>query len=112
MSEIELPAFLAGRVRYVGSKLEKAVGKMPAERQTWEPVLDGNTGRNTLDQMGECALLNAWCAQGLREGSLPEINWDAFTAKKATLDTSDKTLSAFKEGTEALAAALEASSPS
>lgn len=110
MSEFDLPAYLAGRVRYVGRKLEKAVAKMPEDRQTWEPVLDGNTGRNTQDQLCECGLLNAWCAQGLQAGSLPAPDWDAYNAQKATLDTPEKALAAFKEGTEALTSALAASS--
>ena len=63
MGEINLAAFLASRIRKAGADLEKAVGKMPADRQTWKPPVEGgngegHAGRDAQDQMIECGLLN------------------------------------------------------
>jgi hypothetical protein len=111
MSEINLAAFLASRIRTAGANIEKAVGKMPADRQKWHPTVDGNEGRDTLDQLIECGLLNGLVAGAFQSGGVPNPDWDAYGAKKATLDSGEKIHAAFKEGTEALAAAIETCSP-
>lgn len=111
MSEINLAAFLAARIRSTGKDLEKAMGKMPADRLSWHPPVEGNLGRDALDQYIECGLLNGAGAAYFRSGQVTAPDWDAYTAQKATLDTPEKVLSAFKAGTEALAAAVEALSP-
>lgn len=108
MSEINLATFLAARIRSAGRKIEKAVGKMPADRQSWQPSVEGNNGRDALDQIIECGLLNGVIAASLQSGEAPNPDWDAYTAKKATLNTTEKVLAAFKEGTENLAASVEA----
>ncbi|MCW3100249.1 MAG: hypothetical protein JWL77_5867 [Chthonomonadaceae bacterium] len=111
MSEINLAAFLASRIRTAGANIEKAVGKMPADRQSWHPTVDGNEGRDTLDQLIECGLLNGLVAGAFQSGEVPNPDWDAYGAKKATLDSGEKIHAAFKEGTESLAAAIETCSP-
>jgi hypothetical protein len=112
MSEINLPAFLAARIRDKGNDLVKAFGKMPADRQTWHPPVEGNVGRDALDQIVECGLLNGYFADAFRSGQIPTVDWDAYTAKKATIDSGEKALAALKEGNEALASAVGACSPS
>ena len=107
MAEINLSTFLAARIRGAGADLEKAMGKMPADRQSWHPSVEGNVGRNAIDQMIECGLLNGVVAGAFRSGQPPAPDWDAYAAQKATLDSSEKVMAAFKEGTEALASAVE-----
>jgi hypothetical protein len=110
MSEINLAIFLASRIRGAGKDLEKAFGKMPADRQTWKPPVEGNEGRDALDQMIECGLLNGWCATSFHNGEAPAPDWDVYTVEKAKLDTPEKALAAFVSGTEALASAIESCS--
>ena len=111
MSEINLAAFLASRIRSAGADMEKAMSKMPADRQTWHPPVEGNAGRDALDQIIECGLLNGWGATCFQNSLAPAPDWDAYTALKATLDTSEKVHSAFRAGNEALIAAISACSP-
>jgi len=47
MSEVSLPAFLAGRLRWAGSVLHTACEKMPDDRIAWHPTTEGNPGRVT-----------------------------------------------------------------
>lgn len=108
MSEINLSAFLATRIRNAGKDLEKALGKMSADRQSWKPVVDGNEGRDALDQMIECGLLNGFLAPSFHTGQAPTPDWDAYGVQKAALDSPEKVMAAFTAGTEALAAAVEA----
>ena len=110
MSEINLSSFLAARIRGAGADLEKAMGKMPADRQNWHPDVEGNIGRDALDQMIECGLLNGVIAGAFRSGQAPNPDWDAYAVQKATLDSGEKVMSAFKAGTEALASAVESCS--
>ncbi len=113
MSEINLAHFLASRLRAAGKDLEKAFGKMPADRQTWKPPAvvesgESHSGRDAQDQMIECGLLNGFLAAGFLTGEVPNPDWDAYAVQKATLDSQEKVMAAFTAGTEALAAAVEA----
>lgn len=110
MGEINLAIFLASRILSAGKDIEKAFGKMPADRQTWHPPVEGNVGRDALDQVIECGLLNGWGAVGFRNSLITPPDWDAYTAQKALLDTPEKALAAFQQGTAALASAIEACS--
>ncbi len=110
MSEINLSVFLASNLRKAGADLEQAMAKMPADRQNWHPEAEGNVGRDALDQMIECGLLNGVIAASFRSNTAPAPDWDAYAAQKATLDSGEKVLAAFKQGTEALASAVEACS--
>ncbi len=108
MSEIDLSSFLAARIRGAGADLEKARAKMPADRQSWHPEVEGNIGRDALDQMIECGMLNGFLAGGFRTGEVPNPDWDVYATEKAKLDSAEKVMAAFKEGTAALASAVEA----
>ena len=110
MAEINLAIFLASRIRSAGKDIEKAMAKMPADRQVWHPPVEGNSGRDALDQVIECGLLNGWGATTFQNSLALPPDWDAYTAQKALLDTPEKVHAAFKGGTEALASAIEACS--
>ena len=110
MAEINLAIFLASRIRSAGKDIEKAFGKMPADRQAWHPPVEGNTGRDALDQVIECGLLNGLGATHFQNKLAPPPDWDVYTAQKALLDTPEKVHATFIAGTEALAAAIESCS--
>jgi hypothetical protein len=110
MSEINLAIFLASRIRSAGADIEKAMAKMPADRQAWHPPVEGNIGRDALDQIIECGLLNGWGATAFQNKLAAPPDWDAYTAQKVLLDTPEKVHATFKAGNEALASAIEACS--
>ena len=60
MPEVNLAQFLASRLRAAAKELHNAAKKMPAERIAWHPAVEGNAGRDALDQVLECAYLNEW----------------------------------------------------
>jgi hypothetical protein len=108
MSALNVPATLAKLVRASGANLYKAASKMPEDRLVWHPTPETTPGRDALDQVAECAILNGWAAGILASKTPSAPDWDAYKAALATLKESGSVLSAFKENTEALAAAAEA----
>ncbi len=108
MPQLNLPAFLAQRLRASGEALYAAGAKMPPERLSWHPVTEGNTGRDAADQLAECAYLNNWAAGAFRAGSLPAFDKDAYKAQTQALTSSGEALTQLQQGTENLAAAVEA----
>lgn len=108
MSAVNLPQFLASKIRSAGTALHDAVAKMPEDRIAWHPETEGNKGRDALDQALECAYLNEWVAKGYRTGTMPAIDWDAY--KVATDARRNKTaaLAWLQSSTEELASAIAA----
>lgn len=106
MSSINLPQFLANKIRNAGAALHDAVAKMPDDRIEWHPVTEGNSGRDALDQALECAYLNEWIVQGYRTGQMPTIDWDDYKARTAARRNKADCLAWLQSSTEALATAL------
>lgn len=106
MSTIDLPQFLAGKIRSAGSALHDAVAKMPDDRVAWHPMTDGNKGRDALDQALECAYLNEWVAQGYRTGMMPPMDWDDYKARTDARRNKADCLAWLKTSTDALATAI------
>jgi hypothetical protein len=108
MAEVNLSRFLAGRLRAAGADLRGACAKMPTDRIGWHPPVEGNQGRDALDQLVECGYLNEWAARAFREGALPAFDNDDYKKKKDAHRNQDAALTWLQSGTEALAAAVEA----
>lgn len=106
MSTINLPQFLASKIRTAGEALHAAVAKMPDERIAWHPQTEGNQGRDALDQALECAYLNEWVSQGYRTGLMPSINWDDFTTATNARRNKADCLAWLQSSTDALATAI------
>ncbi|HLK57038.1 MAG TPA: hypothetical protein VKU00_10760 [Chthonomonadaceae bacterium] len=107
MTAINLPQFLANKIRTAGTALHDAVAKMPDDRIGWHPVTENNTGRDALDQALECAYLNEWVAQAYRTHEMPSINWDDYKAETEKRRNKAACLAWLKSSTEALASAIE-----
>jgi hypothetical protein len=106
MSAINLPQFLASKIRTAGTALHDAVAKMPDDRIGWHPETEGNTGRDALDQALECAYLNEWVAQGYRTQEMPAISWDDYKAQTNARRNKAECLAWLQSSTEALASAI------
>jgi hypothetical protein len=106
MSAVNLPQFLASKIRSAGNALHDAVAKMPEDRISWHPVTEGNNGRDALDQALECAYLNEWVARGYRSGQMPPINWDEYKVATDARRNKADCLAWLKSSTEALASAI------
>jgi hypothetical protein len=108
MSAINLPQFLASKIRTAGGALHDAVAKMPEDRISWHPETEGSKGRDALDQALECAFLNEWVAQGYRTGQMPPINWDEYKSATDARRNKADCLTWLKSSTDALASAIAA----
>ena len=106
MSTINLPQFLAGKIRTAGIALHDAVAKVPEDRLNWHPETEGNKGRDVLDQALECAYLNEWVAKGYASQQMPAINWDDFKVATDAKRNKSACLAWLQSSTEALAGAI------
>ncbi|MCX6379447.1 MAG: hypothetical protein NT023_08205 [Armatimonadetes bacterium] len=107
MAEIDIRSALASWVRDSGESLYKASKKVPAERLQWHPKPEEWEGRDTEDQVAECAVINAWGTKAFQSGSLPPIDWSEYPAAVAEVKKGNA-LEALKTATEELASAIEA----
>ena len=112
MAEVNLSGFLAKRLRASSDALHIACAKMPEERVGWHPPVEGNEGRDALDQVVECAYLNEWAAQAFRDGRLPAFDNEDYKKKKDANRSQQAALAWLQSGTNSLASAVEACSPS
>ncbi len=78
---------------------------MPGDKQDWKPL---DLGRSALDQVQECAVINGFFTGILRDQAVPPLDWGAYKAACAALDTPDKATTALTDSAKALAAAIEA----
>ena len=78
---------------------------MPADKQDWRPL---DLGRSALSLVQECAVINGFFATILRDQAVPAMDWGAYKAACAALDTPEKATAALTESGTALAAAIEA----
>ncbi len=74
MAELNAGAFLAEQLRASAKDLAGAAAKMPDDRLSWHPETEGNSGRDALDQIAECAFLNRWVASAFTTGTVPEFD--------------------------------------
>jgi hypothetical protein len=108
MTAINLPSFLASKVRAAGGALRDAVAKMPDDRIEWHPETEGNKGRDALDQALECAYLNEWVAKGYKTGEMPSIDWDDYKVQTDARRSKAACIGWLNSSTEALASAIAA----
>lgn len=78
---------------------------MPADKQVWRPL---DAGRSALELVQECAVINGFFASILRDQAVPDMQWDAYKAACAALDTADKATEALTANADQLVAAIEA----
>ncbi|NLI00558.1 MAG: DinB family protein [Chthonomonadales bacterium] len=78
---------------------------MPADKQVWRPL---DKGRSALEQVQECAVINGFFASILRDQAVPEMQWDAYKAACAALDTAEKAAEALSASAKQLVADIEA----
>jgi hypothetical protein len=112
MAEVNLSAFLADRLRSAGAALYAACEKMPDDRLAWHPTVEGNPGRDALDQLVECGYLNEWAAAAFRTGTLPAFDENDYKKRKDANRNRTAALKWLQEATEALATAITATSAS
>ena len=110
MAEVNLAQFLAARLRGAAKDLHNAAKKMPAERIAWHPAVEGNNGRDALDQVLECAYLNEWGAKAFLDGAVPQLDNDDYKARQDANRNADAAQKWLTEGTEKLAQAVESRS--
>lgn len=108
MADVNLSAFLADRLRWAGQVLYNASEKMPADRIAWHPTVEGNPGRDALDQLVECAYLNEWAATAFRNAALPAFDENDYKKKKDANRNAAAALKWLQSGTGALADAVAA----
>ncbi len=108
MSAVNLPQFLASKIRSAGTALYDAVAKMPEDRIAWHPETEGNKGRDALDQALECAYLNEWVAKGYRTGDMPAIDWDDYKVATEARRNKADALAWLQSSTQALSSAIAA----
>ncbi len=108
MASVDLGAFLASNLRASAGALGAACAKMPDDRIGWHPPVEGNSGRDALDQAVECAYLNEWAAAAFTNASVPAFDGDDYSAKKDANRNGAAAVAWLTSGTEALAAAVEA----
>lgn len=106
MSDAAMPAFLANRLRASAEALHAACLKMPDDRLSWKPTVEGNDGRDALDQLVECAYLNEWAAAAFRNGAIPAFDDSDYKAKKDANRNKSAALAWLKSGTNELAGAV------
>lgn len=103
-----LAGFIAKRIQTAGDALHTAFAKMPEERAAWKPTVEGNAGRDALDQVLECAYLGAWAAEGYAKGALPAVDWDDYKVQCDAKRNQADALVWLKSSNDALAAAITA----
>src|SRR5690242_9863001 len=108
MADVNLPGFLADRLRSAGAALYAACEKMPQERLAWHPTVEGNPGRDALDQLVECGYLNEWAAAAFRSGAQPNFDENDYKQRKDAHRNRDAALRWLQEATNSLAAAVAA----
>lgn len=104
-----LAGMIAKKIEAASESLGTAFAKMPDDRKTWKPTIEGNEGRDALDQVLECACLAEWAEKGYSAGdALPPVDWDAFGARCASKANPDEALAWLKSSNSALASAISA----
>ena len=108
MGTVSVAQFIAQRVRNAGSALTAACEKMPDDRIAWHPTTEGNTGRDALDQLLECAYLSEWAAKGYAAKALPAVDWDDYKKVCDAKRNKAEAVAWMKSATAALADAIAA----
>ena len=100
---------IAKKIQAGSDSLAKAFAKMPAERTEWKPTVEGNAGRDALDQVLECACLAEWATKGYTAGdALPPIDWDDFKVQCDARRNSEDALAWLKSSHAALVSTISA----
>ncbi|MDE2127724.1 MAG: hypothetical protein KGJ62_14170 [Armatimonadetes bacterium] len=108
MGKVDLPAFLGGRLRHAGNTLAEACEKMPDDRCAWNPIVEGNKGRDALDQALECAYLNGYGAGAFRDGVMPAFDASDYKSRQDAHRSPKQAIPWLREATEYLAGVVEA----
>ncbi len=106
-----LAGMVAKKIQTASDSLYAACAKMPADRVEWKPTVEGNTGRDALDQVLECACLGAWAAQAYAAGdTLPAVDWDEYKVQCDAHRNQAAALAWLKSSHTALVSAISAMS--
>ena len=97
-------AMAAKMNREVAAGLARSFQAMPPDKQTWKPL---DAGRSALSQIQECAGINFWTAQILRDRAMPSIEEGWMQQLQSQYDTPEKAVAGLQAGTDALVAAIE-----
>ncbi len=97
-------ALAAKSTRDVAVGLARTFSAMPSDKQAWSPL---DLGRTALNQIAECAVINAYGAQTLRDRAAPPFEGNAYQQACAALDTVEKAVAALSDSTKELSAAIE-----
>ncbi len=108
MATVNVPQFLATRLRNAGAALHTACEKMPEDRIAWHPTTEGNAGRDALDQALECAYLNEWAARAFQSGQVPPFDSAEYKSKPNQYRNKREALAWLQRGTNVLADAVAA----
>ena len=100
-----ITAMAAKMNREVAGGLARSFQAMPPDKQTWKPL---DQGRSALSQIQECAGINFWTAQMLRDRAVPPMEEGWMQQLQAQYDTSEKAVAGLQAATDALVAAIEA----
>jgi len=108
VSEINLSQFIAERIRKAGAALYAACEKMPEDKIAWHPKTSEGEGRDALDQLVECAYLNEWFANAVRNQAVPAFDGNDYKTKMDANRNKAAALRWLQQGTNALADAIAA----
>src|SRR5579883_150627 len=100
-----LQTFLVHATEKAAQDLEAALRRLPEEKWSWSP---GGQARTAIDQVAECALVNAGFADVIAARRWPEgYDMERFDRDRVQLMADpQKTIQALREGAAKLAAAI------
>src|SRR5438046_2166494 len=91
--------------REAAKVLIRNVRAMPEDKVIWQPM---DTGRTTLSQLQECAIICGFSISILTNHAFPPDFNEAYGRELAEVDTVDKAIARLEERVENLAATVEA----
>jgi uncharacterized damage-inducible protein DinB len=96
---------IAEAVRNASQALAANLKAMPPDKQVWQPL---DVGRSALSMVQECAVMNRFLANVLRDRKVPAVDHAQQSAAFAALDTPEKAIAELEAATAELAQAIEA----
>jgi len=93
--------FLADSTKQAADELLAALKRVPEDKRAWSPMGDARTA---LDQVAECALLNGWTADVIRDRAWPQtMDMEGYVREKARIAQNPQEIEALLEGSAAKA---------
>jgi hypothetical protein len=87
----------------VVQQLIRNVRAMPEDKVTWQPL---DTGRTTLSQLQECAIICGFTIQTLKTHAIPADFQEAYGKELGEIDTTDKAAARLEERASELSAVI------